>query len=105
MDTQLFTQLSVTEQRAYLLEVFRDVQGVYPIYKQIYDYLVSHETISEEVALQLFTGIEQLQDMQHQDHITGYYVTLMKKIDAMRLQEQQADKLEQDSAEDLLANL
>lgn len=97
-----FTQLSSQEQRAYLLEIFGTVQGEWnEIYKQIYDYLIQHENISEDILHDLWQWIEKIETIAHDE----YYINIMKKIDIIKSQELQADTQDKKYAEDLLTTL
>lgn len=101
-----FTQLASQEQRAYLLEIFGAVQGEWnEVYKQIYEYLIQHENISEDILHDLWQWIEKIETIAHDDRITIYYTNILKKIDIIKSQELQADVQDKKSAEDLLTTL
>lgn len=101
-----FTQLPSKEQRAYLLEIFGAVQGESnEIYKQIYEYLVQHENISEDILHDLWQWIEKIENIAQDNRSTIYYTNILKKINIIKSQELQTDIQDQKYAEDLLTTL
>ncbi len=97
-----FTLLPSQEQRAYLLEIFCAVQEEWnEIYKKIYDYLIQHETISEDILHALWQWIEKIENIAHDE----YYINIIKKMNTIRSEEVQVDIQEKQSAENLLTTL